>query len=103
MESLEEDHFKNVLGANTTWVRYVDDVLCFVPAQTDVMQLLQRLNEVEATIQFTVEEEHNGRIPFLDTLIQREGNRLKFSVYRKPTNKNDLVHYFSAHRKSSRE
>ena len=36
MESLEEDFFKDVLGASSTWMRYVDDVLCFVPIHTDV-------------------------------------------------------------------
>ena len=97
MEAMEEDHYKNIVGNNCTWLRYVDDVLCFVPSETDLPRLLQELNNIDAAIQFTTEEENNGKIPFLDTLILRDGERLKFTVYRKPTYKNDLVHYFSAH------
>ena len=44
-----------------------------------------------------MEAENNGKIPFLDTLVHRTGNSLKFSVYRKPTNKDDFIHYYSAH------
>ena len=31
------------------------------------------------------------------TLIIRSGNGAKFKVYRKPTNKDDFIHFFSAH------
>ena len=48
-------------------------------------------------IQFTIENENNGSLPFLDTVIIREGENIKFKVYRKPTNKDDFVHYLSAH------
>ena len=97
METMEEDFYKNIVGENSTWVRYVDDVLCFIPEDADVSRLLQDLNNVEPVIQFTTEEEVNAQIPFLDTLILKDGGKLKFKVYRKPTSKNDMVHYFSAH------
>lgn len=94
MEAMEEDHYKGMIGDNCTWLRYVDDVLCFVPSDTDLTRLLGQLNEVDTAIQFTTEEENNGKIPFLDTLIFKDDGKLKFTVYRK-----DLVHYFSAHSK----
>ena len=31
------------------------------------------------------------------TLIIRSGKGAKFKVYRKPTNKDDFIHFFSAH------
>ena len=37
------------------------------------------------------------KIPFLDVLIHRCSDGLRFSVYKKPTNKDDFIHYFSAH------
>ena len=80
-------------------MRYVDDVLSFVPIETNLTSLLQELNGVDPMIQFTVEEENSGQIPFLDTLVITTGTRLKFTVYRKSTNKNDIIHYFSAHSK----
>ena len=44
------------------------------------------LNSIHPRVQFTVEEEENEQISFLDILIQREecGN-LKTSLYRKPS------------------
>ena len=39
----------------------------------------------------------NQKLPFLDTLIHRGNQGVLFSVYRKPTNKDDFIHYFSAH------
>ena len=54
------------------------------------------MNDVEPTIQFTLEREKEGRIPFLDVVISRTEEGLKFSVYRKSTNKDDFVHYFSS-------
>ncbi|XP_043227718.1 uncharacterized protein LOC122384400 [Amphibalanus amphitrite] len=97
METMEEDHYKSILGEHNLWVRYVDDVLSCVPIDTNLTDLLRELNLVDPAIQFTVEEEENGRLPFLDTLLLRTGDSLKFTVYRKPTNRNDLIHYFSGH------
>ena len=70
-------------------MRYADDVLSFVPVETNLTSLLQELNGVEPAIPFTVEES-NGQIPFLDTLILRSGSELKFTVYRKSISKNNI-------------
>ena len=55
------------------------------------------LNNAPHKIQFTVEKENNGNIAFLDVMIKRTNLGPKFSVYRKPTNKNDFIHSLSAH------
>lgn len=44
-----------------------------------------------------MEEETSNKLPFLDTVIWRGDEGVKFSVYRKPTNKDDFIHYLSAH------
>ena len=44
-----------------------------------------------------MEEEHDYSLPFLDTRIHRRENNAAFSVYRKPTNKDDFIHFFSGH------
>ena len=97
METLEEDHFKQILGEGSVWLRYVDDVLVFVPDDTDLDRVLNRLNSVEQSIQFTIEREHERQLPFLDVMINRERATLTFSVYRKPTNKDDMIHFYSGH------
>ena len=102
MEMLEADHFLGIIGPNTLWVRYVDDVLLITDNDQDLTSLLGKINSVHRQIQFTCEEEQNGKIPFLDTLIIKCGTRLRFTVYRKPTNKNDFIHFFSAHSKRTK-
>ena len=97
VETLEADHYLNIVGQNATWLRYVDDVFVIVDKQQDLDRILQELNRVHSKIQFTCEEEQEGKLPFLDTLIWNRDSRLKFSVYRKPTNKNDFIHFYSSH------
>ena len=57
MELLEQEQFKNIMGPETTWLRYVDDVLIVAPRGMDVERRLQSLNDVEPTIQFSIENE----------------------------------------------
>ena len=97
MEMLEKEHFKDIMGAETSWLRYVDDVFILVPEDTDLNEKLQQLNAVEKSIQFTLENENHGTLPFLDVMIMRCENAVKFKVYRKGTNREDYIHYFSAH------
>ena len=67
------------------WMRYVDDT--FVIQQEDQKQsFLDHINKVDPVIKFTVEDnQENGAIPFLDTLLKPEAdNSLSITVYRKP-------------------
>lgn len=97
MELLEEEKFKNIMGQETTWLRYVDDVLIITPHDMDMDPKLQNLNAVEPKIQFSIENETGGRLPFLDTFMIRDGPNLKYRVYRKPTSKEDYIHFYSGH------
>ena len=97
MEWLENHRYQSIMGENVLWVRYVDDVLVVAPKDIDLNAKLNELNAVDPNIQFTLETETNGSIPFLDTEVVRHDNHAKFKVYRKPTNKEDYVHYFSGH------
>lgn len=97
MEELEQSHFLKIMGADSTWMRYVDDVLVVVPKDTNLSEKLALLNSVNPKVQFTVEKENDGMMPFLDTCIIRTENGFKFKVFRKPTSKDDYVHFYSAH------
>lgn len=97
MEMLESDYFLKIVGPDTTWLRYVDDILVILSKDTDLKSVLRELNEVHPKIQFTCEEEDGGSIAFLDARIWNRGTRAAFSVYWKPTNKNDLIHFYSSH------
>ena len=97
LEWLEKHRFQDIMGADVLWVRYVDDVLLVAPQTMDLNEKLNEINSVDPKIQFTMENENQGTIPFLDTEIVRSGNQVKFKVYRKPTNREDYVHFYSGH------
>ena len=97
MEMLEHDYFEAIMGKDSYWMRYVDDVIVIIPENTDLDEKLARLNEVDSKIQFTIEREADMSLPFLDLLIMRTEDGLKFKVYRKKTNKEDYIHFYSAH------
>ncbi|XP_069992330.1 uncharacterized protein [Penaeus vannamei] len=102
MDTLEAGHYRNIVGRDVIWFRFVDDILAIAPTRTNLPDLLQRLNALHPSIQFTTEEK-NEQILFLDFVIYRRPDGPIFSVYRKPTNKDDFIHYFSAHSKRTKE
>ena len=57
----------------------------------------QHLNKQHPKIQFTVEEEKDDQLPFLDVRVSKEGGRLLTSVYRKPTHTERYIPYHSHH------
>ncbi len=84
-----------------TWFRYVDDVLaCWTHGENQLPRFLDFLNSRVDSIRFTMEFETEGRIPFLDILINRNGGSPVFSVYRKPTHSNLYLNRSSCHPRS---
>ena len=43
------------------------------------------MNSLHASIKFTTEMERNGKLPFLDILIERKSGHYETGIYRKPT------------------
>ncbi len=81
------------------WKRYVDDVLEIVKSD-QVDNLTAHLNQTDPTqsIKFTYEKEHEGTIPFLDTLIVRKPDgSVKLLVYRKSTHTDQYLNFASHH------
>ena len=71
--------------------RFVDDTLSAKAAS----EFLETLNKTHPSIDFTMELEENGRLPFLGMDVIRNVCRLDTTVYRKPTDKGLLLHYHS--------
>ena len=63
----------------------MNDILLIYPQDLDLHSITDRLNNVELSIKFTYEREYNSTLPFLDILLIRNINKLKFKVYHKPT------------------
>ena len=82
------------------WWRYVDDVFAVIKARFK-RKILEWLNSQAPTIEFTIEEEKDGTLPFLDLKIHRkEDDSIIFLIYRKPTNTDRYIMESSFHHRT---
>ncbi|BHF63976.1 hypothetical protein SprV_0200697300 [Sparganum proliferum] len=86
LESLVFQHHKPKF-----WVRYVDDTFVVID-RDQLLTFKERLNAVFPDIQFTIEEEENSWLVFLDVLVYRKDcGALNAKVFRKVTNKTQVL------------
>ena len=100
MEFFEELPLESTDVRPSLWLRYVDDTFIIWSHGAETLPtFLQHLNSVRPTIQFTMEKEVEGALPFLDVRVSRDGesNTLVTRVYRKPTHTDRYLHYRSYH------
>ena len=64
---------------------YVDDTFVSFKSHSDALGFFDILNQLHSSLSFTIEEENNGQLPFLDVLVERCDSSFLTSVYRKPT------------------
>jgi hypothetical protein len=101
MDNLEKELFssvnsllKNVGG----WYRYVDDILCvWTGSERQLDTFLHLLNSLDSSIKFTMERESNGSLNFLDLTISKECDKFNFSIFRKETYTDQIIHASSRH------
>ena len=70
MEDVEQRALASVPVSLSFWKRFVDDVISAV-SRNEIDILLQHLNYIEPSIQFTVEREINGHLAFSDLNVHR--------------------------------
>ncbi|PNF41399.1 hypothetical protein B7P43_G14428 [Cryptotermes secundus] len=87
------------------WFRYVDDTFVIWPHGPDNLKgFLNHLNSINPCIQFTMETESEGHLPFLDIdIYKRPDGSLGHTVYRKPTHTNLYLNAKSHHHPSSKQ
>ena len=81
LEFLESGPFKYRMHTKTTYFKYIDDILIFLPPKIKIEEITEELCNVEPSINFTQEKKSNITIPFLDSLIIKSQNRLIFKVF----------------------
>ena len=96
MEDLEAGPIQDIIG-NNLWIRYIDDCLFVGESDSFCDDILKKINNITERLNFTMERAVNNILPFLDTILHLEGEKISFSVYRKPSNKEDYINYFSNH------
>lgn len=81
------------------YYRYVDDCAAIVKTEK-VTDTLNLLNSICSEIQFTCEREVDGKLPFLDLKLIRNGENIEFDIYRKPTHTDRVIPIESYHHRS---
>ena len=81
----------------SVWLRYVDDTFILLLQQEDVQILLDHVNSIRPSIQFTMEKEQDNKLPFLDVLVTRTEQGFRSSVYRKHAFTGQYLNFNSHH------
>ena len=103
MKDIEHRALTTAPVSPSFWKRFVDDVIATV-SQNEIVVLLQHLNSIKPSIQFTVERETDRKLPFLDTYVQRTTDgKLGTVVYRKPTHTDKYLPFNSHHPRSHKK
>ena len=92
MIELEKSLLPELTSYISYWKRYVNDTICFIKIEY-VDNILSVLNGFDNNIKFTVEEEKEGLLPFLDVLICRNDKSIETTVCRKSTNNNIYLNW----------
>ena len=91
--AIETSEFKPDL-----WYRYVDDTfVLWKHGMVEIRKFLNHLNSLRDSIEFTMETETDGKLPFLDVLVTKVENQLSTTIYRKPTHTDLYLNYNSNH------
>ena len=80
------------------WFRFVDDIFSIIKRHM-LTNFYNLLNSIDSHIKFTMEQELDGKLSLLDTLITRNCESLFINVYRKPTHADRYLDYNSHHDK----
>ena len=75
----------------------MDDTCVALPSHL-IDSFHHHLNSIEPNIQFTVEKEVDGRLPFLDIMLSRDDTgSVSTAVYRKTTHTDQYLSFDSHH------
>jgi len=73
--------------------RYIDD--CFIISDVSPQVILNQANNINPSIQFTLEESTNNSLAFLDTLVEKDEYKLSCRLYSKPVHSGTCLHFSS--------
>jgi hypothetical protein len=100
LQNLEHNQIYKILTKYKImgYFRCVDDFLIIYDINnTHINTLIKEFNTVHPTIHFTIENEENNKLNFLDLTIYRKHKKLDYTIYRKPTATDILIRNSSYH------
>lgn len=97
IECVYNQEFNPYHGNTVLRKRLIDDIFVILKGIDDLDGFVNWLNSIHPSIKF-VGSFSKEQINFLDTYVYRDfHNKLAFKTYRKPSDKNALLHYSSCH------
>ena len=75
MQAHERNAISTALHPPKVWERSIDDVYSILK-HTHLENFFQHINNLHQKIKFTMEEERNGELGFLDTLLKRDNGEI---------------------------
>jgi hypothetical protein len=100
LQHLEITQIVNILLQHHTvgHFRYVDDILIVYKQDlTNIQNVLTKFNSLTPNLNFTIEEEKNNSINFLEITITKNDNHLSYKAYRRPTTTDSTIPNHSCH------
>jgi hypothetical protein len=100
LQYIEHNNIVNILSKFhiDSYSRYVDDILIiYNKTRTNIQDVLGEFNKMHQNLRFTLEQESNNTINYLDISIVRKDEKLEFNIYRKPTTTSTVIHASSCH------
>ena len=96
MRNFEENALKNYTGIKPLFYRrYVDDSFLIFRQASEMHAFYNYLNKLHANIKFTIEEETNGMLPFLDAKVTKADGKFLTNTYYKPTHTGLYTNWYS--------
>ena len=102
MQAYERTAITTAMHPPKVWERFVDDVYSILK-RTHLENFFHHINNLHQNIKFAMEEESNGELALLDTLLKRNNGEISVLVYRKPTHTDQYLHYSSHHQTSCKK
>ena len=81
MQAYERTAISTALHPPKVWERFVYDV-SFIVKRTHLENFFHHINNFRQNIRFTMEEESNGELALLETLLKRNDGKISVLVYR---------------------
>jgi hypothetical protein len=65
--------------------------------KTNIINMLDNFNAIHPKLKFTMEQQTQNKINYIDLTIDKNQNKLNFEIYRKPTTTDLILHSTSCH------
>ena len=99
MKAHERTAISTALHPPTVWEQFVDDFYSIFK-RTYLENFFHHINNLHQNSKFTMEEESDGELTFLDTLLKYNTGKISILAYRKPKHTDQYLKYSSQHQTS---